>query len=81
MLAGRGEFFGHSHEVGEGPRFHLLHNVGAMEFDRALGGGEFTGDLLIKHSRGNERHHFALTRSKLLIALVQFPSLGSLLTG
>ena len=59
-LAGSGEFFDHSHEVGEGLRFHCSHNVGAVEFDRPLRSSEFSGDLFIKHPGCNERHYFAL---------------------
>src|SRR6266566_452859 len=71
------EFFGHADEVGEGFCFHLLHDVGAMKFDRSLGGSEFAGDLFIQHSRSNERHHFTFAWSKLLVALVQFRAFRS----
>src|SRR5438270_9249795 len=60
---GSGEFFGHSHQVGKGLRFQLLHDVGTVEFDRSLGSSEFAGGLFIKHSGGNERHDLTLTRS------------------
>ena len=50
-----------------------------MKFDRSLGGSEFAGDLFVKQSGGNERHHFALTRRELFITLPQFSGFRSLL--
>src|SRR2546426_1248219 len=43
-----------------------------MKFNRALGGGEFAGDLLIQQSGSNERNYFALTRGELFITPAQF---------
>src|SRR6266568_5453409 len=60
--AGGSKLFSHPNEIGERFCAHLLHDVRAMKFDRALGGGEFAGDLFVQQSGGNERHHFALTR-------------------
>ena len=80
-LAGSGEFFGHAHEGREGFGFHFLHDVGAMKFDRSLGGSEFAGDLFIEHSRGNEGHDFALARGELFIAFAQFAIFRALFVG
>src|SRR6185503_20119038 len=71
--------FSHPNQIGERFRAHFLHDVGAMKFDRSLGGSEFAGDLFIQQSGCNERHHFALTRGELFITLPQFSGFSSLL--
>src|SRR6266404_4937234 len=77
-LAGGSEFFNHPDQIGERFGAHFLHNVGAMKFDRSLGGGEFAGHLFIQQSGCNQSHHFALTGGELSITLAQFSDFRSL---
>jgi hypothetical protein len=69
VLAGDSELFGHPNQIGKRFYAHLLHDVGAMKFNRSLGGGEFAGNLFVKLPSNNQSHHFPLTRRELLISL------------
>ena len=48
FLACDSELFGHSNQIGERFRAHLLHDVSGMKFNRSLGGGEFAGKLFVE---------------------------------
>ena len=77
-LTGGLEFFNHPNQICERLCVHLLHDMGAMKFDRSLGSSEFAGYLLIKQTRCDESHHFTLTWGELFITFAQFFRLRSL---
>ncbi len=64
LLARDSEPFGHPNQVGERFYAHLLRDVGAMKFNRSLGGGEFAGNLFTKLPSNNESDHFPLARGE-----------------
>jgi hypothetical protein len=47
VLAGDSELFGHPNQIGKRFCAHLLHDVGAMKFNRSLGGSEFAHEPLL----------------------------------
>jgi hypothetical protein len=53
--------------MAEGMGLHLLHDVSAVELDRALRRGELAGDLLVEPPGDDVRHHFALARTSTSI--------------
>src|SRR5580692_4392054 len=79
LTMGKTKLFPHPHQIGERFSVHLLHDVGAMKFDRSLSSGEFAGNLFIEQAGGNERHHFSLTRGKLFIMFAQFSAFRPIL--
>lgn len=72
-LPGSSKLFRHPDQVRQGFCVHLFHDVGAMKFDRCLGGGEFARDLFIKEAFRNERHYLPLAWRELLITSAHFP--------
>ena len=51
-------------EVGEGCRFHLLHDAGAVHLDRLLRNAEVVGDLLVEPSAHDPVEYLSLSGRK-----------------
>src|SRR5688500_9546856 len=69
----------HPYEDGERPRSHLLHDMLAVDLDRALARTQLSCDLLVEEPCHHERHHFPLARSQPTISTAQLGDLGPLL--
>jgi hypothetical protein len=66
------QFVGHSYELGEGPCFHLPHNLAAMDTDRDLARTEIAGRLLVQKTRNDEGQDFSFARSQPIVVRLQF---------
>ena len=71
--------FDQSNQFGHGVRFHLLHHVGAMKFDRLLSGAEVAGNLFVQFASNDIFKHFAFTWCKRVQARTDFCKFGMLL--
>ena len=51
----------HSHQINQRLRSHLSHDLPAMKLHRCLAKPNFRGNLLVKATSDDQRHHLALT--------------------
>src|SRR5262245_22217826 len=75
-LTGRGrcaQTLGHPHEVGHGGGLHLLHDLGPVGLDGALGGPDLSRDLLVELARDHLGEDLALAGAERLVARLQVP--------
>src|SRR3954465_8067049 len=70
------QLLGETHELGDGPHAHLLHDACAMRLHRALGGMQRIADLLVEAPGDDTRHHLALARREARIAASHVGHLG-----
>ena len=70
--APRPKFRSHPHQVSEGIRLHLLHDLPSMRFHCDLADAELAADLFIQHAGDDQCHHFAFARSKGSVLISEF---------
>ena len=70
---------GHSNQVRERLRPHLLHDVSAMKFDRSFAGDQLASDLFVEQRQYQKSEHHSLARGEQVLAVAQLGDLGPLL--
>src|SRR5262245_43932025 len=66
LCATHSERLGHSHQVGQRPRPHLLHHAPAVDLHRDLGEIDLGGDLLVHEAGGDQGQDLLLARGERL---------------
>lgn len=68
--AGKAEFRGYPHQVGERVSFHLLHHLTSVRLHRGLTDTQLATDLFIQQTRDDQRHDlpFAGSEGRVTVA-------------
>src|SRR5205823_7112086 len=69
------QFFGNPHQVCQGGRLHLLHDLAAMDLQRDFTDAELGCRLFVQKTADHQRQHLPLPRRKRREATMQLDSL------